>query len=83
MLSKIRVEKGAFFTPERIVRSWRGRAFLLAVVFTAVLPWAAPFVVFSTMLILVIARELLTRVRESGGRVAARISEAHGVGADD
>lgn len=83
MLSKIRVEKGAFFTPERIVRSWRGRAFLLGVVFAAVLPWAAPFVVFSTMLILVIGRELLTRIRKSGGGATARISEMNGVTADD
>lgn len=83
MLSKIRVEKGAFFTPERIVRTWRGRAFLLALVFTAVLPWAAPFVVFSTMLILVIARELLTRIRKSSGRTTARIGEVNSVAADD
>ena len=70
MVSKIRVEKGAFFTPERIVRTWRGRAFLLGIVFAAVLPWAAPFVVFSTMLILVTARELLARdpeIRRPGG----------------
>jgi CDP-diacylglycerol--serine O-phosphatidyltransferase len=84
MVSKIRVEKGAFFTPERLVRTWRGRAFLLGFVFAAVLPWAAPFVVFSTMLILVIARELLARIRKSGGRAAAaRIGEVNSVAADD
>jgi CDP-diacylglycerol---serine O-phosphatidyltransferase len=83
MVSKIRVEKGAYFTPERVVRSWRGRAFLLGVVFTAVLPWAAPFVLFSAMLTLVIARELLTRVRKSGGPAVARISEIDSVAADD
>jgi CDP-diacylglycerol--serine O-phosphatidyltransferase len=83
MLSKIRVEKGAFFTPERIVRSWRGRGFLLGMVFAAVLPWASPFVVFSTVLILVTARELLARIRKSGGGATARISEMNGVAADD
>jgi CDP-diacylglycerol---serine O-phosphatidyltransferase len=84
MVSKLRVEKGAFFTPERLVRTWRGRAFLLGFVFAAVLPWAAPFVVFSTMLILVIARELLARIRKSGGRAAAaRIGEVNSVAADD
>jgi hypothetical protein len=83
MVSKIRVEKGAFFTPERIVRTWRGRAFLLGVVFAAVLPWAAPFVVFGTMLILVTIRELLVRIRKSGGRAAVRIAEVNSVAADD
>ena len=84
MVSKIRVEKGAFYTPERLVRTWRGRAFLLGLVFAAVLPWAAPFVVFATMLILVTARELLARARKSGGgRAAARIGEVNGVAADD
>jgi CDP-diacylglycerol---serine O-phosphatidyltransferase len=84
MVTKIRVEKGAFFTPERIVRTWRGRASLLGILFAAVLPWAAPFVVFSTMLILVTARELLARVRKSsGGRAPARIGEVNSVAADD
>jgi CDP-diacylglycerol--serine O-phosphatidyltransferase len=83
MVSKLRVEKGAFFTPERIVRTWRGRAFLLGVVFAAVLPWAAPFVVFSTMLILATIRELLVRIRKSGGRAAARIGEVNSVAAND
>jgi CDP-diacylglycerol---serine O-phosphatidyltransferase len=83
MLSKIRVEKGAYFTPERLVRTWRGWGLLLGVVFTAVLPWAGPFVVFSTMLILVIARELLARVRKSGGRATPGISEVNSVAADE
>ena len=64
MLSNLRVEKAAFFTPERAVRSWRGRAALLGIVFAAVFPWAAPFVIFSTVVILVIFRELLTRARK-------------------
>jgi CDP-diacylglycerol---serine O-phosphatidyltransferase len=63
MLSRLRVVKGAYFTPERIVRSWPGRFALLGVVLAAVYPWAAPFVVFSTVLILAIGRDLLVRVR--------------------
>jgi CDP-diacylglycerol---serine O-phosphatidyltransferase len=65
MLSRLRVVKGAYFTPERIVRSWPGRFALLGVVLAAVYPWAAPFVVFSTLLILAICRDLLVRVRNA------------------
>jgi CDP-diacylglycerol---serine O-phosphatidyltransferase len=63
MLSNLRVEKGAFFTPERLVRSWRGRAVLLAFVFAAIYPWAAPFVIFSIFVILMVFRDLLGRAR--------------------
>ena len=65
MVSRLRVVKGAYFTPERIVRSWPGRFALLGFVFAAVYPWAAPFVVFSTLVILAIFRDLLVRVRNS------------------
>lgn len=58
MLSNVRVEKGGFFTPEQLIRSWRGRVVLLACFFAASVPWAAPFVVFSGLVILVLAREL-------------------------
>jgi CDP-diacylglycerol--serine O-phosphatidyltransferase len=64
MLSRVRVEKGAFFTPGRLVRSWPGRAALLGVIFVAVYPWAAPFVIASALVILVISRDLLARVRK-------------------
>jgi len=79
MLSKLRVEKGAFFTPVRIVRSWPGRIALLAVIFIAVYPWAAPFVISSTLVILVILRDLLARARRLRGAPAAQISEVNNV----
>jgi CDP-diacylglycerol---serine O-phosphatidyltransferase len=82
MLSKLRVEKGAFFTPRRIVGSWPGRVALLAVMFTAVYPWAAPFVISSTLVILVISRDLLARARRFRSGTAARISEMNDVAAD-
>jgi CDP-diacylglycerol--serine O-phosphatidyltransferase len=63
MLSNLRMEKGAFFTPKRLVRSWPGRAALIGVVFAAVYPWAAPFVIASALVILVITRDLLVRAR--------------------
>ena len=65
MLSRLRVVKGAYFTPERIVRSWPGRFALLGFVLAAVYPWASPFVCFSTLVILAIGRDLLVRVRHS------------------
>jgi CDP-diacylglycerol---serine O-phosphatidyltransferase len=82
MLSNLRVEKGAFFTPARIVRSWPGRVALLAVIFAAVYPWAAPFVISSTLVILVISRDLLVRARRFRSGTAARISELNGVAAN-
>lgn len=81
MLSKLRVEKGAFFTPVRIIRSWPGRVALLAVIFAAVYPWAAPFVISITLVILVISRDLLVRARRFRSGTAARISEMNGVAA--
>ncbi len=81
MLSKLRVEKGAFFTPVRIIRSWPGRVALLAVIFAAVYPWAAPFVISTTLVILVISRDLLVRARRFRSGTAARISEMNGVAA--
>lgn len=82
MLSKLRVEKGAFFTPARIVRSWPGRVALLAVIFIAVYPWAAPFVISSTLVILVISRDLLVRARRLRSGKAEPISEMNGVPAN-
>jgi phosphatidylserine synthase len=82
MLSKLRVEKGAFFTPVRIVRSWPGRIALLAVIFTAVYPWAAPFVISSTLVILVILRDVLAQARRLRGAAAAQISEVNNVAAN-
>jgi CDP-diacylglycerol---serine O-phosphatidyltransferase len=64
MLSKLRVEKGAFFTPGRLVRSWPGRVAFVAIILAAVYPWAAPFVIASTLVILVISRDLLVRARK-------------------
>jgi CDP-diacylglycerol---serine O-phosphatidyltransferase len=64
MLSNLRVEKGAFFTPGRLVRSWPGRAMFAGVIFAAVYPWAAPFVISSALVILVISRDLLVRARK-------------------
>jgi CDP-diacylglycerol--serine O-phosphatidyltransferase len=61
MLSKLRVEKGAFFTPKRIVRSWPGRTVFIGVILAIVYPWAAPFVIASTLVILVICRDLFAR----------------------
>jgi CDP-diacylglycerol---serine O-phosphatidyltransferase len=82
MLSKLPVEKGAFFTPARIVGSWPGRVALLAVIFIAVYPWAAPFVISSTLVILVVFRDLLARARRFRSGTAARISEMNDVAAD-
>jgi CDP-diacylglycerol---serine O-phosphatidyltransferase len=83
MVSKLRVVKGAYFTPERIVRSWPGRLALLGVVFAAVYPWAAPLVVFSTVLLLAIFRDLLVRVRNFSQRTApAGIGDMDGVAAN-
>lgn len=82
MLSNMRVEKGAFFTPARIVRSWPGRVALLAVIFAAVYPWAAPFVISSALVILVSSRDLLVRARRFRGGTAARISEMDGAAAN-
>lgn len=64
MLSKLRMEKGAFFMSSRIVRSWPGRVALLGVIFAVVYPWAAPFVIAATLVILVIFRDLLVRARK-------------------
>jgi CDP-diacylglycerol---serine O-phosphatidyltransferase len=77
MLSRLRVEKGAFFTPGRIIRSWPGRAVFIAIIFAAVYPWAAPFVISTTFVILVICRDLFRRARKPGlsGRAD---SEANG-----
>ena len=84
MLSKLRVEKGAFFTPERLVRSWQGRAALLGVVVTAVWPWACQVVVFSTVVVLALLRECLGRVRRwRGGVVPIGFSQVKGVAAHD
>lgn len=77
MLSHLRVEKGAFFTPGRIVRSWPGRAVFIAIIFAAVYPWAAPFVISATFVILVICRDLFLRARKPGLGVRAD-SEASG-----
>jgi CDP-diacylglycerol--serine O-phosphatidyltransferase len=82
MLSKLRVEKGAFFTPVRIAWSWPGRIALLAVIFAAVYPWAAPFVISSTLVILVVSRDLLVRARRFRSGTAALISETNGVAAN-
>jgi CDP-diacylglycerol---serine O-phosphatidyltransferase len=65
MLSHLRVEKGAFFTPGRIVRSWPGRTVFIAIIFAAVYPWAAPFVISTTFVLLVICRDLFLRARKS------------------
>lgn len=82
MLSKLRVEKGAFFTPARIVGSWPGRVALLAVIFVAVYPWAAPFVISSTLVILVVCRDVLVRARRFRSGTDARISEIDRVAAN-
>jgi CDP-diacylglycerol---serine O-phosphatidyltransferase len=82
MLSNFRVEKGAFFTPKRIVQSWRGRAALLGVIFAVVYPWAAPFAISSTLVILVVSRDLFARARKLRGRAAARVNEMNGVAAN-
>jgi membrane protein implicated in regulation of membrane protease activity len=80
MLSKLPVEKGAFFTPERLVRSWQGRAALLGVVLTALWPWACQIVVFSTVVVLALLREGLRRVRSWRAAVATvRFSQVEGV----
>jgi CDP-diacylglycerol--serine O-phosphatidyltransferase len=80
MLSKLRVEKGAFFTPERLVRSWQGRAALLGVVLTAIWPWACQIVVFSTVVVLALLREGLRRVRSWRAAVATvRFRQVEGV----
>jgi CDP-diacylglycerol---serine O-phosphatidyltransferase len=64
MLSKLRVEKGAFFTPGRIVRSWPGRIIFIGIIFAAVYPWAAPFVISTTLVILLVCRDLFVRARK-------------------
>ncbi|MDA8297081.1 MAG: CDP-alcohol phosphatidyltransferase family protein [Actinomycetota bacterium] len=62
MLSNVRVEKGGFFSPEQLVRSGRGRLALLACLYAALVPWSAPFVVFSGLVVLVLIREARRRV---------------------
>ena len=67
MLSNVRVEKGGFFSPEQLVHSGRGRLALAACLYAALVPWSAPFVVFSGLVVLVLIREARRRV---AGRVA-------------
>ena len=84
MLSKLRVEKGAFFTPERIVRSWEGRAALLGIVLTAVWPWACQVVAFSTVVVLVLLRAGRGRVRSWLALVSSpRFSQMKGIATHD
>lgn len=77
MLSNLRVEKGAFFTPGRLIRSWPGRVAFVAVIFAAVYPWAAPFVISATLVILVISRDLLARARRlTAGRQRGTLADS-------
>ncbi len=63
MLSRIRVEKGAYFTSEALIRSWKGWLALGAILFATVLPWAAMFVVYSALVVLVVSGEARRRLR--------------------
>lgn len=67
MLSRLKVEKGAFFTPDRLIRSWQGRAALGGVVLAGVYPWACQIVAFSTVVILALGRAAISWVRRRRG----------------
>ena len=67
MLSKVRVEKGGFFSAEQLVRSGWGRLALAGCLYAALVPWSAPFVVFSGLVVLVLIREAR---RRAAGRFA-------------
>jgi phosphatidylserine synthase len=84
MLSNLKLEKGAFFTPERIIRSWRGRAALLGIVVAAVCPWACQLIVFSIVITGALARDLVTRLGHRQLAVAAAgLGQVEGVAAHD
>ena len=84
MLSKLRIEKGAFFTPDRLVRSWQGRAALAGAVLAAVYPWACQIVAFSTVVALALGREALGRARRLEGALpTVRFGQVEGIQTHD
>lgn len=56
MLSRLRCEKAGWFTPHNTIGTWRGRGLLLLMIGVALWPWAYAFVLFGTVVVLMLVR---------------------------